>query len=403
MQSIKISYGNIFLTGITFLIISLSSGCIQFKQASLYDGIEETQKPAKPKDISLIVESMIYDEDATDVWGLEKDECQEAMISTTVAYSGNESIQMTWNRDAEGCKFAGIGIGWDGYAGKDLSEIMDFVAIQMHVRTQKGRAFGLPIVLTLEDYSGGMGFSYATNKYFERTAIDEEWQKVIVPLNSFEMEKENLDPTNIKQLQLELQQSGSIYLDDISLVFYEPEPQKPWMVEEVLPDPTAMPIQILDDAFINNNAWGLISDDCQTIEMTSAESTEGNQSLYAKWNDNGDCKLISFGVSWNKWRPVDITSIKGTTAIQFDIKTMGGNKSDLPIKVGFEDYERAKIYVDLKSEFVEGGQYTNEWKKVSVPLSAIPAGLDLTRIKQLYITMEQSGEVYIDDIKLVEL
>ena len=127
---------------------------------------------------------------------------------------------MSWNRDVKGCKFAGIGIGWDGYAGKDLSEIMDYVAIQMYVRTQKGKSFGLPFVLTLEDYSGGMGFCYTSNKYFERTAIDEEWQKVIVPLADFDTEKENLDPSNIKQLQIELQQSGSVYLDDIKLIFY---------------------------------------------------------------------------------------------------------------------------------------------------------------------------------------
>ena len=148
-----------------FACLFIFASCVKFKKVALYDGDEPIVVTALPKDLSLIVEPRIYDEDATDVWGLEKDVCQEASVSSNVAYSGKESLKVTWNRDAKGCDFAGIGIGWDSYAGKDLSLIMDKVAIQMHVRTQKGRSFGLPMVLTLIDYSGGMGFSYTTNKY----------------------------------------------------------------------------------------------------------------------------------------------------------------------------------------------------------------------------------------------
>ncbi len=400
-------FNKVSLYKISILAISacfLLPACVQMKTASLYDGIEQEIKSPKPTDISLIVEPIIYNEDASDVWGLEKDVCQDASISTTIAYSGKESIKLSWNRNAKGCKFAGIGIGWDSYAGKDLSEIIDYVAIQMYVRSQEGKSFGLPFVLTLEDYSGGMGFSYTGNKYFERTTIDEEWQKVVVPLSSFEMEKENLNPSNIKQLQIELQQSGSVYIDDIRLVFYEPEPQEPWLEEEVLPNPLAMPIQLLDDAFINNNAWGLITDDCQIIKLSDREQSEGQKSLYVKWNNQDQsCKLTAFGLSWNKWHPVNVTSIRQKAAFQFDIKSVSGKTSQLPIKIGFEDYDRAQAFVDLQSQFVTGGQYTSKWKKVTVPLAAIPDGIDFTRIKHLHFKLEEAGEVYIDNIRLVQL
>jgi hypothetical protein len=387
-----------------FALLFLFAGCIKLKKIALYDGDEPIITPTLPKDLSLIVESRIYDEDATDVWGLEKDVCQEASVSSDVAYSGKESLKVTWNRDAKGCDFAGIGIGWDSYAGKDLSQIMDKVAIQMHVRTQKGKSFGLPMVLTLIDYSGGMGFSYTTNKYFERIAIDEEWQKVIVPLNSFETKKENLDPSNIKQLQIELQQSGSVYLDDISLIFFEAKKQKPWMVEEKLPNPIAAPIQIFDDAFINNNVWGLISDECQEIELTKTEHSKGNKSLHVRWDTKiENCKLTSFGVSWNKWKPVDLTTVIDEVAFQFDLKMANGSATTLPFFIGFEDYERAKTFVNLKPEFVEGGQYSTLWKKVTIPVSAIPATIDLKRVKQLYFNLEGAGEVYIDNLKMVKL
>ena len=387
---------------VSFLALSISS-CIQFKTLSLYDGDEVSPPPVKPKSIGLLVEPTIYYDDPKDVWGLEKNACLEAGISTDVVYSGKEAIKLEWNRENEGCKWAGIGIGWDSYAGKDLSEIINFVAIQMFVRTIKGRSFGLPMVLTFEDYSGGMGFAYTSNKYFERTAIDEKWQKVLVPLTAFDIEEEELNFANIKQLQIELQQSGSFYLDDISLVFYEEVPQKPWLKEEVLPNPTALPIQIFGDNFINNNHWGLIADDCQMIELSNTETANGKTSIHAKWDDQKGCKLMAFGASWNKWHPVDITAIRDKAAIQFKLKNVSTPSNTLPIKIGFEDYERAKRFVSLQSQFVEGAKYTTAWKTVTVPLSAIPDnGFDLTRTKQLYIELEGSGEVYMDEIRLVK-
>jgi len=387
---------------LVLLITFFLAGCISLKKATLYDGVAPAEKVTIPNDISLLVEPRIYDEDATDVWGLEKDVCQEASVSD-VAYSGKESLKITWNRDAKGCKWSGIGIGWDNWAGKDLSLLMSSVGIQMYVRTQKGKAFGLPMVLTLIDYSGGMGFLYTTNKYFERVAIDEEWQKVVVPLSAFETEKENLDPSNIKQLQIELQQSGSVYLDDISLVFYEEKPQTPWMEEEKLANPIAMPKTIFDDDFSNNNGWGLMTNDCKMVEWTNAEKASGEKSLHLKWDTGSEnCRLNSFGVSWNKWHPVDMSSIRETAAFEFDLKMANNSAAKIPLKIGFEDYDRAKAYATLTNEFVDGGNYDTQWRKVRIPLSAISGHLNFKTIKQAYFTMEGNGEVFLDNFRLVK-
>lgn len=384
------------------LIGVLMTGCIELKKATLYDGVLPEEKVEVPDDISVVVEARIYDEGVIDVWGLEKDVCQEASISD-VAYSGKESLKITWNRDAKGCEWSGIGIGWDNWAGKDLSLIMSSAAIQMYVRTQKGKAFGLPFVLTLIDYSDGMGFLYTTNKYFERSSIDEEWQKVVVPLSDFEITKENLDPSNIKQLQIELQQSGSVYLDDISLVFYEPQPQTPWMVEEKLANPISMPQSIFDDEFVNGNGWGLATDDCKTIEWTTAEKTVGDKSLHLLWDTSSDnCRFNSFGVSWNKWHPVDMTSVKTSVAFEFDIKMAEGTATSVPLKVGLEDYSRTKAYANLTANVVEGKTYGTDWKKVRIPLSSIQGNLDYKDIKQVYFDLSGKGEVFVDNFRLVE-
>ena len=97
-------------------------------------------------------------------------------------------------------------MGWDDYVGKNLAPLIEHAAFEMYVRAKKGKAFGLPLVFTLEDYSGVMAFCYTANKYFERTTLDEEWQKVVVPLKDFNDEGEGIDYSNIKQLQIEMQQ-----------------------------------------------------------------------------------------------------------------------------------------------------------------------------------------------------
>jgi hypothetical protein len=391
--------------GLWLIAILGVAGCVEFKELTFYDGVEPEIVYEKPDNIELVVEPVIYAESTSDVWGLEKNECQEASVTTEVAYSGEQSIKLQWDRNAPGCTWAGIGVGWEGYAGKDLSEIMEYAAIQIHVRSQEGKMFGLPFVLTLEDYSGGMGFCYTSNKYFERSSIDEEWQKVIVPLKDFDLETENLDITNIKQLQIELQQSGAVYLDELELIFHTPEPQEPWLVEEELPSPTALPIVLFDDRFINNNGWGLMADKCQNIALTEAVQSEGRKSVHVRWdNSAGSCHLTAFGVSWNKWHPVDVTSIRNSAAIQFDIKiTDTESRENLSVKVGFEDYDRQKTSVTLQSAYATTGRYSAEWATVRIPLYALPDGVDFTRIKHLFFDMEGKGSFYMDNLKLVEI
>jgi hypothetical protein len=385
---------------IVFLIAALSS-CVEFKTISLYDGIEPEPKLPKPETIDRVVEPVIFYDDDSDMWGLEETVCKDASLTNETVYSGNTAVKLSWDRGVQGCEFAGIGIGWDGYAGKDLSQIMDYAAIQFYVRSQEGRMFGLPIVLTLEDYSGGMGFAYTGNKWFERSAIDTEWQKVEVPLSAFDLETENLDVTNIKQLQLELQQAGSIYIDDIKLVFYTPQEVDPWMVEEELPDPLGVPIQLYDDEFINDNGWGLVEDECQTIANTTAEHFSDNKSIYAKWQKADQCKVVGFGVSWNKWKPVDATSKMKELKFQFQVKNAGTPTDKLDVMVGMEDYDRRFAGVQLTSGYVEGGVYNQNWNTVTIPFKDLPKDFDYSSIKQMEVRLKNSGEIYIDDIRLI--
>lgn len=382
-------------------LLLLASSCVQFKTASLYDGVMERPKPPKPERIDRVVEPVIFVDSDRDVWGMEKDECQEASISTDVAYEGSASIKVRWNRGAAGCTWAGFGIGWEGWAGKDLSAIMDHAAISFYVRTIEGKAFGLPFVLTLEDYSGGMGFCYTANKYFERTTLDEEWQQVIVPLSDFDLESENLDVTNIKQLQVELQQSGAVYVDNMKLMFYDAPPLEPWLEEETLPDPLDFPVVLFDDTFINGHGWGMMKDVCQDFSVVDRPDGQGKM-IRAAYNVTEDkCHLVQFGVSWNKWHPTDITPATDDGAIVFDIKVPTGPDAEaVSVRVGFEDYDRATASVKLQSNQITQGDYLIGWAKVRIPFSSIPEEIDFKRVKHLFFAPEGKGEFLIDNIRL---
>lgn len=353
---------------------------------TLYSGEEVSAPLQKPDNINQLVEPEIFDEDFTDVWGIEEITCKSAEISDRITAEGDLAIKVTWDRNAKDCIWAGFGIGWDGYAGKDLSELIPFAAIQFQVRTVKGRMFGLPVVLTLEDYSGGMGFSYTGNKYFERSYIDEDWQKVTVPLSSFDMDVENLDPSNIKQIMFELQQSGALYFDDIKLVMYEEPVVEPWHVEEERPDPTKFPITLFDGAFINNNGWGLMQDACREIKIE-------NNSIKAKWDANDTCGAIQMGISWNKWFPIDMTSINKNDELQLSLKPVN-SATGAKVLVQLQDYNGAIStghLIDLTSTSTE---------TISIQLAGLLEGINVSTIKQVLFTFQGEGQVEINTIEL---
>ncbi len=386
---------------LALLVVVMSACGIQFQSNSLYDGMEEAEVVPKPERISLAVEPVIFEDDGANFWTPNDSDCTKGAVVEDVTRSGDRALKINWNRGE--CEWAGFGIGWDDWAGKDLSAVFDHAAIQMYVRSVEGKMFGLPIVLTLEDYSGNMAWSYISNKYFERYFIDEEWQKVAVPLNTFDLNEDGLDITNIKQLMFELQQAGNVYMDDIQLVYYEAPPVEVWLPDAPTPDAVSYPLTLFGDEFINNNGWGLFEDHCQDFKLTSATSSEGSKSIHATWDASKDeCYRVGIGVSWNKWFRVDITPAKDDMMIMVDLKSDEDLLSSQNIGFGFEDYERRTSFVKLSSDYLPGGTFnTGDWQTVTIPIADLPAGLDLADIKQLMIQMDKKGEVYIDNIRLV--
>jgi hypothetical protein len=384
-----------------FFAASFLNGCVELRQLSLYDTEAPAAKFTAPANISSAVEPVIFDGDASNMWGLEKDSCQLVKITNLPEPDGSPVIDAEWNRSK--CKWSGFGIGWEDWVGKDLSEIMNTAAINIEIRARDEPMFELPMVLTLEDYSSVQSYSYTNSKYFQRTSLDKDWQTISIPLSTFDDVGKGIDLTNIKQLMFELQQGGAVYIKSVKLGPYTPVEMEKWEVQQpVLPDPMAFPKVLFDDAFVDNTGWGLIKDACQDIHITDEAASEGKKSVYVKWDANvPDCSRIIFGANWNKWRPADLSPVRNRTLISFDIQTLSGGGDKLPVSVGFLCYDAPVQSLTLEGKYVAGGTYDAEWRQVRIPLSDLPKDADLSRIKSLGIGFwEGKGELRIDNIRL---
>ena len=391
-------YSNFKQTGWLLLMMTLLilSGCIEFRQIALYDGEVKEEIPARPKSIDQVVSPILFEDDTLDIWGIMEDSCKNFSLTSDVTYAGNAALKLSWER--EGCIWVGFGMGWDGYAGKDLTPLIDHAAFEMHVRTHEGKMYGLPLVFTLEDYSKVMSFCYTGNKYFERPSIDEEWQKVLVPLSAFDDEGEGIDYSNIKQLQIEMQQSGAVYIDEIKLVFYKEEPQEPWLVEETLPDPTILPQLLFDEGFVNGNGWGISNDDCQNISISEQESYAGDQALSLDWNASEGCELVSFGVNWYKWKHIDISNMKNEAVLNYFIKP--ADMANIDFKMILQGFDGSgAIIVDWDEKYASKSE--NGWYSVSVPMSDFEGNVDETRIQHLKFEFAGKGKMLLDKMSWV--
>jgi len=376
------------------LWVLFASGCIQFRTLSLYDGQAVDPPAPKPESIEQYVASTLFSDDTLNIWGIVEDSCKNFAL-TDEAYKGKKALKLKWNR--EGCKWVGFGLGWDDYSGKNLDPLISHAAFEMYVRTVEGRTFGLPMVFTLEDYSGGMSFAYTGNRYFETYYIDEKWQKVQVPLSAFDDEGEGIDYTNIKQLQIEMQQSGDVMVDEIRLVMYEPPVETPWVETPEAPDATALPKPLFDDAAVGNHGWGFMEDGCQSVVVTDEEVYEGEKAIMAKWStsETKPCSLMVFGINWSDWNPVDVTKMKEQAELHFYIKA--ADPTALDFRIELEDFNRASSGVDWSTSYAK--QAKDGWWAVNIPMAKLVENIDMKQVKSLQFRMQGEGEMYLDELR----
>ncbi|MFT5725873.1 MAG: hypothetical protein ACI9JN_003003, partial [Bacteroidia bacterium] len=148
----------IFLSGMLLI-----SACVTMKPVSLFD--ESSLTPEPPHIENFYALSILKDQLSSEVWFTPDVKCIQVKNSTKTLYSGKSAIHLKWDKQEGGCDWIGMGIGWDGWAPKDLSMIMNKAAIQIKAYSKGGKIKSLPLAASMEDYGGKQAWIGFSPKY----------------------------------------------------------------------------------------------------------------------------------------------------------------------------------------------------------------------------------------------
>lgn len=194
---------------------SASSSWVQVKKQALYDTVPNKQ----PKSINGFTALEVFTESLDNsVWVSPEKQCVTMAQERTTIHSGKAAIHLTWDKIEGGCKWLGIGFGWNDWQPKDMSALIDTASIQLKVRAAKGSFSNLPVAFAFEDYTGVQSYCGFNSKQASGQFSDKAWTVVTIPLKDFPFEQNDADLSKIKQFIIQLEADGDIFLDDIELV-----------------------------------------------------------------------------------------------------------------------------------------------------------------------------------------
>ncbi len=202
-------------------VLLLFTSCVTVKELALYENeviVEET------KDVNGFQLTEIFNDDITsEIWFTPSPACLAVTSERKEVYSGTGAMKFTWNKQAGGCPWLGLGIGWANWSGKDLGSIENSAAITFKVKTQEGSMKGLPWAMALEDYAGTQAWIGVTSGYVEGGIVDTSWRTVTIPLVDFQFEGWNLDGGTVKQMLIQFESNGTVFVDEFKIIPFKPK------------------------------------------------------------------------------------------------------------------------------------------------------------------------------------
>jgi hypothetical protein len=202
-------------------VLLLFSSCVTVKELALYENeviVEET------KDVNGFQLTEIFNDDITsEIWFTPSPACLTVTSERKEVFSGTGAMKFTWNKQAGGCPWLGLGIGWANWSGKDLASIENSAAITFKVKTQEGSMKGLPWAMALEDYAGTQAWIGVTSGYVEGGIVDTSWRTVTIPLVDFQFEGWNLDGGTVKQMLIQFESNGTVFVDEFKIIPFRPK------------------------------------------------------------------------------------------------------------------------------------------------------------------------------------
>ena len=338
----------------------------------------------------------IFSKGGTDeVWGNKDEECNplsfsslDASIDYTFVSKSSEKLEETIKVDAKydlqvvkvkdkreieknslhlktdkppTCEWIGMGIGWDGWQGKDLSGIMSNAAIEFMARVDGVPIYNIPIVFVLEDYSANQCYATAGYLGIEGGEVTKKWTRVIVPLSTFSYQTDNIDLTNIKQILLQCYDKVDIYIDYMKIIHHKHN-YKNFSTSLTVKE-TDLPINI----FLNElrSTWGINNEYCGNIKLISDENYSGGKLIDIDIDKN-KCNWQEFGISWNDWLYTDLSNSIYGVYLEFDLKLEEYQKT----KISIEDYNGKKMKIDL-AKYINTAN-NDKWQKIRIPMKKFP-------------------------------
>ncbi len=209
---------NLVIASIALFSCTQLISCKSFvgiQQKGLYDIVEKSNK----EEINGFNAIYIFKDDFDkSVWVSPEAQCVTMKQEYKEVFADKGSLHVKWDKVAGGCKWIGIGFGWNNWMAKDMLDITEIAAVQMQVKSVKGTFSNLPVAFAFEDYGGVQTF-YGFNKTLVNQQFnDSSWTTVTIPLSKFNFTKDDFNIEGVKQFMIQLEGDGDIYLDNIKFI-----------------------------------------------------------------------------------------------------------------------------------------------------------------------------------------
>ncbi len=288
---------NFISPAIILVVLSATIFSCSIKPVSVYETGSGGDSIQHIKNVYAI--NIFTDYVTSELWKTEDTSCiivKNIFDSTMIGEGG---LYIKWNKTSGGCNWVGIGIGWDGWNGKNLQEIYNEAAIQFMVRSPKGTQPGLPWAMAFEDFGGGQAWAGVFSNFIEGGKITEQWTKVQIPLTAFDFNQFDADKSGIKQLIIQFESEGEIFFDDLKIVPTQTVESKLAIVPFVN---TLITVDGIKDniysgdgfSLENGQVWLAVNDKNMMVyaEVNDASPLQNIQSGKDIWN--GDALEIAF-------------------------------------------------------------------------------------------------------------
>ena len=369
----------------------MTSCQMKLQQVKLYDEYKEPKEQEK-------INPVVYSDAEGTMWN-SLFNCGEFEISKESYYRGKASIKISWDKNL-GCEWIGFGNSFNNWQPVNLQKYINTKALSFFVRTHNGNVNAIPIVASLEDFSGGGSYLFIdTKKYLKGLSIDTTWKQVIVPLWDFpigdEVENDDIDISSIKQLKFQLEGAGKFYIDEISLIEYSKNQYQIMQSEiENMKPKGAKQQQIYQEGKLFEAGWGTGEKICHSLQ----EKTDSTGNTYIEWEyKTHNCNWAQWGINWNNWYQINFRGIIEHSALEFKLKM----NSNTNFHISLEDFRGHKSSKHITAENKTSLSY---WTTVRIPLKNFNLkenNFVLDQIKQITFKGEKSGKVFLDDIKIV--